>query len=693
MATADEVVTILRADTAQHDARIANSAAQFEKQMARMAAAAERAGKATSLLGTNPAFDRFIQNADKVPPAIDRVTKSTKQFNMELRYLPAQLNDIAVQLAGGQSPFLIMLQQGSQINQALGGMGLRGTLTALGGAFGSLLNPISLATFALIGVGGIAVQYFADIITGGEDSEQVLQKQAQLIQQVADKWGDALPALREYANEQKKLADAAERTNAVQDATNKILEGTRDNWAAISDAAGPSMQALAGAFIETEREMDSLDKKIKDGTASTEDFSRVSDILTQILGSDAVRGNDKLRESIEALRAAYLKAAEAASSLVAQQAALTGLPGREGRLGQPSLEEFQQNYDADLAMRRRMYPEDFPQQPAPSKRKKARAPRSQLDTEDRIDNDIEAIRRRTEALKLEQDTLRLTYKEQVERKTQFDLEEKALKRLREEAQKKGQTDLENIHLSEAQKQSIAAVSQAYAEQADQLRKAQQVMQFQRDMLKGLFDDVRHALDDGKITAEEFGDIFINVLDKIIDKIENNLIDAILNANGALSGGGSGGGLLGGILSLFGGQMFPGGMGFVNSTVGLWAGGGYTGDGGKFQKAGDVHKGEYVFDQDSVRAAGGPGVLDAMRARLLSSTGYANGGLGGMPSRLPSFVPGSGRSGSNVYSPNYSIDARGAQAGVGAEIRKALKEYDKNQAPLTWHRISQDQRKS
>lgn len=56
-------------------------------------------------------------------------------------------------------------------------------------------------------------------------------------------------------------------------------------------------------------------------------------------------------------------------------------------------------------------------------------------------------------------------------------------------------------------------------------------------------------------------------------------------------------------------------------------GGYTGDGMKNDPAGVVHRGEYVFDQDSVRAAGGPAVLDAMRAGL---RGYANGGYVGPP---------------------------------------------------------------
>ena len=64
----------------------------------------------------------------------------------------------------------------------------------------------------------------------------------------------------------------------------------------------------------------------------------------------------------------------------------------------------------------------------------------------------------------------------------------------------------------------------------------------------------------------------------------------------------------------------------NRSQGSWlmfAQGGYTGDGAKYDPAGIVHRGEFVFDADAVRRLGGPMVLESIRR---GQPGYADGGL-------------------------------------------------------------------
>ena len=72
---------------------------------------------------------------------------------------------------------------------------------------------------------------------------------------------------------------------------------------------------------------------------------------------------------------------------------------------------------------------------------------------------------------------------------------------------------------------------------------------------------------------------------------------------------------------------------------VFADGGYTGPGAKWQPAGVVHKGEVVWSQADVARWGGPGIVDALRQ---GAPGYADGGP--VAVRVPQiYVPPVGRS--------------------------------------------------
>ena len=83
------------------------------------------------------------QQVDKLTDSLKGVGKagetSAAQTAAAFRILPAQFTDIATQLAGGQSPFLILLQQGGQIKDSFGGV------NATFKAFASVLTPMRVA--------------------------------------------------------------------------------------------------------------------------------------------------------------------------------------------------------------------------------------------------------------------------------------------------------------------------------------------------------------------------------------------------------------------------------------------------------------------------------------------------------------------------------------------------------------------
>ena len=133
---------------------------------------------------------------------------------------------------------------------------------------------------------------------------------------------------------------------------------------------------------------------------------------------------------------------------------------------------------------------------------------------------------------------------------------------------------------------------------------------------GMIQDLRN----GASLWTAMGNAVTRVADRLLSMAMDTAIKSLLNTlvNGG-AGGGMGGGFFGSILSAITGG-FGGGGGSTGTAIG-YATGGYTGPGGRFEPAGVVHRGEYVFSQPAVRRIG-LSRLETMHR------GYANGGLVG-----------------------------------------------------------------
>ena len=105
----------------------------------------------------------LLSQLDRHNTQTNRATQSVKQFNNALRQTPAQITDIVTQLAGGQSPFLIMMQQGGQLRDMYGGFG--GMLKGLS----AVISPMRLAVAGL--GGGVAALGYA-MYQGAEESQR-----------------------------------------------------------------------------------------------------------------------------------------------------------------------------------------------------------------------------------------------------------------------------------------------------------------------------------------------------------------------------------------------------------------------------------------------------------------------------------------------------------------------------------------
>lgn len=114
-------------------------------------------------------------NLNRVGKETAGVGRTSQVATGNVGNLAAQFNDIGVMMAAGQSPFQLAIQQGSQITQVLGPMGTRGAVTALSSALKSMINPISLITYASI-AGGAALVSWA--FSAGEAEDKAKQLEA-----------------------------------------------------------------------------------------------------------------------------------------------------------------------------------------------------------------------------------------------------------------------------------------------------------------------------------------------------------------------------------------------------------------------------------------------------------------------------------------------------------------------------------
>ncbi|EFO4721466.1 phage tail tape measure protein, partial [Escherichia coli] len=125
-------------------------AARFDEQMARVRrhfSGTESDAKKTAAV--------VEQSLSRQALAAQKAGISVGQYNAAMRMLPAQFTDVATQLAGGQSPWLILLQQGGQVKDSFGGM-----IPMFRGLAGAITLPMVGATSLAVATGALAYAWY-----------------------------------------------------------------------------------------------------------------------------------------------------------------------------------------------------------------------------------------------------------------------------------------------------------------------------------------------------------------------------------------------------------------------------------------------------------------------------------------------------------------------------------------------------
>lgn len=209
--------------------------------------------------------------------------RSAREVQYAMRMLPAQFTDIATQLAGGQNPFLILLQQGGQIRDQFGSVG-----AALRG-IASFITPTSLA------IGGLTA-----VVGGFTAAVMQAERQATELQRAIQTTGN-------FAGTTASQFDAM--SNRVRAAANISAGASREllTGAVGSGAFGPqTIEAVATAMGNLQRitgqsskEVVKLFTDMRDGVAewaqtanraynflSAEEFKRIKQ-LEEVRGKEA----------------------------------------------------------------------------------------------------------------------------------------------------------------------------------------------------------------------------------------------------------------------------------------------------------------------------------------------------------------------------------------------------------------------
>ncbi|ABS12982.1 phage tail length tape measure family protein [Brucella anthropi] len=258
--------------------RIEASQANVEKQMAYIARRAAKEAQSVE--------DRFKKANDNVAKSFkdgsDKAVMSIGATRAATANLSFQLNDIATSLSGGASPFTVMMQQGGQVAQVFQGSG--GVINAvklLGGAFASVLNPVSLASFAIIGLTGAAYQYFSSLGSDTKDAEEVLKGHSELIRRIKDAYGEAAAGADEYNAKSRQILafDIQERIREYKDTIASVASDLNEQLSSIPagefEGATYTIQELQGA-------LSNLREGIKNGDPDIRKFiNRLIDIENQ----------------------------------------------------------------------------------------------------------------------------------------------------------------------------------------------------------------------------------------------------------------------------------------------------------------------------------------------------------------------------------------------------------------------------
>ncbi|WP_448943749.1 phage tail length tape measure family protein [Klebsiella michiganensis] len=165
---------------------------------------------------------------EKTQAQLGKTGMSAKQTAWAMRMIPAQMTDIVVGLSTGQSPFMVLMQQGGQLKDMFGGIGP--AIKGVGGYVAGLINPFTLAA-AAVGILGLA--YYK-----GSQEQDEFYKSLTLTGNLVGKTSG-------------QLADMAARVSVAANSTTGAAASTLNQLVSSGKVAGDSLERVTTAVVKT----------------------------------------------------------------------------------------------------------------------------------------------------------------------------------------------------------------------------------------------------------------------------------------------------------------------------------------------------------------------------------------------------------------------------------------------------------
>lgn len=318
--TADQVQVTLDAEVSQYLSDLNRADKRFAQITANMEREAREVGAAFSTLSRAAVFRG--QASPLSPETIDQASNSMRNLGGSTANVAAQFQDIGVQLAGGTSPLLIALQQGTQLSAVFNDLRSNGQRLgpALAGAFASIISPISLATIAVIALGGAAIQYLGGLVPQVETANDAIDRHRKALEGIVEGYDAAEDAVSSYIDSANQLP----RNVAIAQIREQFVEIQKEGEKFRQQAA-----TIGGLFVDigskAERALSSAASRFATGQISAEEFYLE---LERIRNTDMSVLDFRLGEVIDRMEQGAIKAiafGNAIDQLVASTHALAGV--------------------------------------------------------------------------------------------------------------------------------------------------------------------------------------------------------------------------------------------------------------------------------------------------------------------------------------------------------------------------------